>query len=66
MPGPRISRISPADDMVLEWAVAGGAAAIVTSSIADFPVPALARFGLGGRRPGELLRQLVPFPPRAT
>jgi putative PIN family toxin of toxin-antitoxin system len=56
----------PADDMVLECAVAGGASAIVTLNIADFPAPALARFGLGTRRPGELLRQLVPFPPRAT
>jgi putative PIN family toxin of toxin-antitoxin system len=53
----------PDDDMVLECAVAGGAAAIVTLNVADFLPTARERFGLEVLRPGELLRRLAP-PPR--
>jgi putative PIN family toxin of toxin-antitoxin system len=50
----------PDDDMVLECAVAGGAAAIVTLNLADFLPVARDRFGLEVLRPGELLRRLAP------
>jgi predicted nucleic acid-binding protein len=50
----------PDDDMVLECAVAGGAAAIVTLNLADFLPVARGRFGLEILRPGELLRRLAP------
>lgn len=48
----------PDDDMVLECAVAGGAAAIVTVNVADFLPVSRDRFGLEILRPGELLRRL--------
>ena len=44
--------------MVLECAVAGGAAAIVTVNITDFLPVSRDRFGLELLRPGELLRRL--------
>jgi putative PIN family toxin of toxin-antitoxin system len=50
----------PDDDMVLECAVAGGAAAIVTLNVADFLPTVRERFGLEILRPGELLRRLAP------
>src|SRR3954464_12648208 len=48
----------PDDDMVLECAVAGGAAAIVTVNVANFLPVSRDRFGLEILRPGELLRRL--------
>jgi putative PIN family toxin of toxin-antitoxin system len=49
----------PDDDMVLECAVAGGAAAIVTLNVADFLPASRDQFGLEILRPGELLRRLI-------
>ncbi len=48
----------PDDDMVLECAVAGGAAAIVTVNIADFLPVSRDRFGVEILRPRELLQRL--------
>jgi putative PIN family toxin of toxin-antitoxin system len=48
----------PDDDMVLECAANGRAAAIVTLNIADFVPTAPERFGIEVLRPGELLRRL--------
>ena len=50
----------PDDDMVLECAVAGGAAGVVTLNIADFLPIARDRFGLEILRPGEFLPRLPP------
>lgn len=48
----------PNDDMVLETAVNGQAAVIVTFNEHDFN-PAAARFGCRVMRPGEFLRTLA-------
>ena len=47
------------DEMVMQAALAGRAAAIVTFNVRDFG-DAPARFGIGLLRPGELLKELEP------
>lgn len=47
----------PADELVLEAAINGGADALVTHNVADFSAAA-ARFGLRVVTPGELLKEL--------
>ena len=61
----RPSLPDPGDEMVLECAVAGGAVAIVTLNVGDFPAVALDPFGLKALRPGEFLRRFEPPAPRA-
>ncbi len=49
----------PADEMVLEAAVNGGAKAVVTFNLKDFS-GAAARFGVQVATPGEIARTLTP------
>jgi len=46
------------DEMVLETALNGRAASIVTHNVRDF-VPAASRFGLRVVRPGELVNEVL-------
>ena len=47
----------PGDEMVLEAAVNGRAAALITHNVRDFEIPAL-KFGLRVLRPGPFLEEL--------
>ena len=47
----------PGDEMVLEAAVNGRAATLVTHNFRDFAVPAL-KFGLRVLRPGQFLEEM--------
>jgi putative PIN family toxin of toxin-antitoxin system len=47
----------PADELILEAAINGRAAAVVTHNVGDFR-PATMRFGVRTLKPGELLKEL--------
>jgi len=47
----------PSDEMVLEAAINGRAAAVITFNVRDFQ-PAAAQFGLGVLRPADALKQV--------